>query len=98
MEEIDFGKQLIPLLEPIIAQSLDMIEKIMETGEDFSRDEVSIYEMRRIVKATLNAYIIEERKDAAIDDLKRWWEKFKDHMERPSIIFNPDEMILSKTK
>jgi hypothetical protein len=41
MEEIDFDKQLIPLLEPIIAQSLDMIEKIMETGEDFSRDEVS---------------------------------------------------------
>jgi hypothetical protein len=41
MKEIDFDKQLIPLLEPIIAQSLDMIEKIMETGEDFSRDEVS---------------------------------------------------------
>ena len=41
MEEIDFDKQLIPLLEPIIAQSLDMIEKIMASGEDFSRDEVS---------------------------------------------------------
>jgi len=41
MEEIDFDKQLIPLLEPIIVQSLDMIEKIMESGEDFSRDEVS---------------------------------------------------------
>jgi hypothetical protein len=41
MEEIDFDKQLIPLLEPIIAQSLDMIEKIMDSGEDFSRDEVS---------------------------------------------------------
>ncbi len=54
--------------------------------------------MRRIVKATLNAYIIEERKDAAIADLKRWWEKFKNHMERPSIIFNPDEMIFSKSK
>ena len=40
MEEIDFDKQLIPLLEPIIAQSLDMIEKIMESGEDFSRNEV----------------------------------------------------------
>jgi hypothetical protein len=41
MEEIDFDKQLIPLLEPIIAQSLDMIEKIMASGEDFSRGEVS---------------------------------------------------------
>jgi hypothetical protein len=41
MKEIDFDKQLIPLLEPIIAQSLDMIEKIMASGEDFSRDEVS---------------------------------------------------------
>jgi hypothetical protein len=41
MEEIDFDKQLIPLLEPIIAQSLDMIEKIMDSGEDFPRDEVS---------------------------------------------------------
>jgi hypothetical protein len=41
LEEIDFDKQLIPLLEPIIAQSLDMIEKIMASGEDFSRDEVS---------------------------------------------------------
>ena len=41
MEEIDFDKQLIPLLEPIIAQSLDMIEKIMDSGEDFSKDEVS---------------------------------------------------------
>jgi hypothetical protein len=40
-EEIDFDKQLIPLLEPIIAQSLDMIEKIMDSGEDFNRDEVS---------------------------------------------------------
>ena len=40
-EEIDFDKQLIPLLEPIIAQSLDMIEKIMDSGEDFDRDEVS---------------------------------------------------------
>jgi len=41
MEEDNFDKQLIPLLEPIIAQSLDMIEKIMTSGEDFSRDEVS---------------------------------------------------------
>jgi len=41
MEEDNFDKQLIPLLEPIIAQSLDMIEKIMNSGEDFSRDEVS---------------------------------------------------------
>ena len=41
MKEINFDKQLIPLLEPIIAQSLDMIEKIMASGEDFSRDEVS---------------------------------------------------------
>ena len=41
MEEIDFDKQLIPLLEPIIVQSLDMIEKIMDSGENFDRDEVS---------------------------------------------------------
>lgn len=41
IEEDNFDKQLIPLLEPIIAQSLDMIEKIMASGEDFSRDEVS---------------------------------------------------------
>lgn len=41
MEEIEFDKQLIPLLEPIIAQSLDMIERIMGSGENFSRDEVS---------------------------------------------------------
>jgi len=41
IEEDNFDKQLIPLLEPIIAQSLDMIEKIMESGEDFSRDEIS---------------------------------------------------------
>lgn len=41
MEEIEFDKQLIPLLEPIIAQSLDMIERIMGLGENFSRDEVS---------------------------------------------------------
>ena len=41
-EEIDFDKQLIPLLEPIIAQSLDMIEKIMNSGEDFDKDEVSV--------------------------------------------------------
>jgi hypothetical protein len=41
MEEIDFDKQLIPLLEPIIAQSLDMMEKIIDSGENFSRDEVS---------------------------------------------------------
>jgi hypothetical protein len=41
MEEIDFDKQLIPLLEPIIEQSLNMIEKIMASGEDFSRGEVS---------------------------------------------------------
>ena len=41
MEEIDFDKQLIPLLEPIIVQSLDMIEKIMDSGENFSRNEVS---------------------------------------------------------
>jgi hypothetical protein len=74
------------------------ITTFKELYDFVSRDEVSIYEMRRIVKATLNAYIIEERKDAAIDDLKRWWEKFKDHMERPSIIFNPDEMTLSKSK
>ena len=74
------------------------ITTFKELYDFVSRDEVSIYEMRRIVKATLNAYIIEERKAAAIDDLKRWWEKFKDHMERPSIIFNPDEMILTKTK
>lgn len=40
-KEIDFDKQLIPLLEPIIAQSLNMIEKIMDSGEDFDRDEVS---------------------------------------------------------
>ena len=40
-KEIDFDKQLIPLLEPIIAQSLNMIEKIMESGEDFDKDEVS---------------------------------------------------------
>ena len=39
--EIDFDKQLIPLLEPIIAQSLNMIEKIINSGEDFDRDEVS---------------------------------------------------------
>jgi hypothetical protein len=40
-KEIDFDKQLIPLLEPIIAQSLNMIEKIIDSGEDFDRDEVS---------------------------------------------------------
>jgi len=40
-KEIDFDKQLIPLLEPIIAQSLNMIEKIMDSGENFDRDEVS---------------------------------------------------------
>jgi hypothetical protein len=39
--EIDFDKQLIPLLEPIIAQSLNMIEKIINSGENFDRDEVS---------------------------------------------------------
>jgi len=63
-----------------------------------SKEEVSIYEMRRLVKATLNAYIIEERKDAAIADLKRWWGQFKDHIERPPIIFYPDESILSNRK
>ena len=41
MEEDNFDKQLIPLLEPIIIQSLDMIEKIMDSGENFSRNEVS---------------------------------------------------------
>ena len=41
-KEIDFDKQLIPLLEPIIAQSLNMIEKIIDSGEDFDRDEVSV--------------------------------------------------------
>ena len=41
MEEDNFDKQLIPLLEPIIVQSLDMIEKIMDSGENFSRNEVS---------------------------------------------------------
>jgi hypothetical protein len=41
IEEDNFDKQLIPLLEPIIAQSLDMIEQIMNSGEDFSRDEIS---------------------------------------------------------
>jgi hypothetical protein len=41
IEEDNFDKQLIPLLEPIIVQSLDMIEQIMNSGEDFSRDEVS---------------------------------------------------------
>ena len=41
MENDDFDKQLIPMLEPIIAQSLDMIEKIMDSGENFDRDEVS---------------------------------------------------------
>jgi hypothetical protein len=40
IEEDNFDKQLIPLLEPIIVQSLDMIEQIMNSGEDFSRDEV----------------------------------------------------------
>ena len=40
MEEDNFDKQLIPLLEPIIVQSLDMIEKIMDSGENFSRNEV----------------------------------------------------------
>jgi len=74
------------------------ITTFKELYDFVSKDEVSIYEMRRIVKATLNAYIIEERKDAALNDLKIWWKKFKDHMERPSIIFNPDEMILSKSK
>ena len=74
------------------------ITTFKELYDFVSKDEVSIYEMRRIVKATLNAYIIEERKDAALNDLKIWWTNFKDHMERPSIIFNPDEMILSKSK
>jgi hypothetical protein len=41
MEEINFDKQLIPLLEPIIAQSLDMIEKLIDSGENFSKDEAS---------------------------------------------------------
>jgi hypothetical protein len=41
IEEDNFDKQLIPLLEPIIAQSLDMMEKIIDSGENFSRDEVS---------------------------------------------------------
>ena len=41
MEEDNFDKQLIPLLEPIIIQSLDMIEKIMDSGENFSRNVVS---------------------------------------------------------
>lgn len=41
IEEDNFDKQLIPLLEPIIAQSLDMIEKIMDSGENFSKNEVS---------------------------------------------------------
>ncbi|MCF8255762.1 MAG: hypothetical protein K9J84_14385 [Bacteroidia bacterium] len=63
-----------------------------------SRDEVSIYEMKRLVKATLNAYIIEERKDVALKDIKIWWAQFKDQVERPPIIFYPNESILSKSK
>jgi hypothetical protein len=41
MEEINFDKQLIPLLEPIIAQSLNMIEQIINSEENFSKEEVS---------------------------------------------------------
>ena len=74
------------------------ITTFKELYDFVSREEVSIYEMRRLVKATLNAYIIEERKDAALKDIKIWWAQFKDQIERPPIIFSPDETILSKSK
>ncbi len=40
-EENNFEKQLIPYLEPIITQSLNMIEKLIDSGENFSKDEAS---------------------------------------------------------
>ena len=41
IEENNFEKQLIPYLEPIIIQSLDMIEKLIDSEENFSRNEAS---------------------------------------------------------
>ena len=40
-EENNFEKQLIPYLEPIITQSLNMIEKLIDSRENFSKDEAS---------------------------------------------------------
>lgn len=39
-EDINFDKQLIPLLEPVINQSLDMIESILKSETPSSEDEV----------------------------------------------------------
>lgn len=41
MEENNFEKQLIPYLEPVILQSLDMIETLIDSGENFSKNEAS---------------------------------------------------------
>lgn len=41
VEENNFEEQLIPYLEPIINQSLDMIEKVIKSKENFSKDEIS---------------------------------------------------------
>jgi hypothetical protein len=49
--------------------------------------------IKKAVKATLNAFIIEERKDIIIIDLCEWWEHFKNAPERPPFIFNPKKTI-----
>ena len=41
IEENNFEKQLIPYLEPVILQSLDMIETLIDSGENFSKNEAS---------------------------------------------------------